>query len=145
MPDISEIFVAGGERAAVLSQCPLGGVYDDAVDRESAYELLRGKPAEAPAQRAGGAWSRPGGEKRRGGFRRDAAEERAPAKSSTRRSARQSTRAPKREKSAVEKVLLGDGRRQGLAEAMAKSAVRTVGRRIGSRLVRGIPGSLFKG
>lgn len=63
-----------------------------------------------------------------------------PAKSSTRRS----TRAPKREKGMVGKVLMGDGRRQGLAEAMAKSAIRTVGRQIGRSLVRGILGSLFK-
>jgi len=47
-------------------------------------------------------------------------------------------------KGMVERVLLGDGRRQGLAEAMAKSAVRTVGRQVGLSPVRGILGSLFK-
>lgn len=44
----------------------------------------------------------------------------------------------------MERMIFGDSRRQGLAEAMAKSAVRTVGRRIGSQIVRGVLGSLFK-
>ncbi len=141
-PPLSRIGPASeSERAAVQAQSPLGGAYDKAVDRESAYEVLRGRPEEEAApQPASGPWRRPGGEERRGGPWRDNDAGTAPAKSSTRRS----TRAPKREKSAVEKVLLGDGRRQGLAEAMAKSAVRTVGRQIGRSLVRGILGSLFK-
>jgi DNA helicase HerA-like ATPase len=142
-PPLSRIGPASdGERAAVLVESPLGGVYDEAVDRKSAYEILRGRPPEeAATPRASGPWRRPGGEERQSGPWRGGTDDKAPAKSSTRRS----TRAPKREKSVVEKVLLGDGRRQGLAEAMAKSAVRTVGRQIGSRLVRGILGSLFKG
>ena len=142
-PPLSRIGPASGsERAAVLGRSPLGGVYDEAVDRESAYEILRERPQEEePPPPASGPWRRPGGEERQSGPWRGKTGDKAPAKSSTRRS----TRAPKREKSAVEKVLLGDGRRQGLAEAMAKSAVRTVGRQIGSRLVRGILGSLFKG
>jgi DNA helicase HerA-like ATPase len=142
-PPLSRIGLAStGERAAILAESPLGSVYDEAVDRESAYEMLRGQPeAEAPPQPASGPWRRPGGKERRGGPWRDKKAGKTAVKSSTRRS----TRTPKREKSTVEKVLLGDGRRQGLAEAMAKSAVRTVGRQIGSRLIRGILGSLFKG
>jgi DNA helicase HerA-like ATPase len=141
-PPLSRIGPASeGERSAVLTDSPLGDVYDESVDRESAYEALRGQAVEdTPAQSANSPW---GGGERRGSRREEAAGE-PPARSSTRRSSRRSIREPKREKGMVEKVLLGDGRRQGLAEAMAKSAVRTVGRQIGSRLVRGILGSLFK-
>lgn len=136
-PPLSRIGPASeSERAAVQAQSPLSETYDAAVDRESAYEVLRGRPAEeAEPPAASGPWRRPGGEERL---------KSAPAKSPTRRSTRQSTREPKREKGMVEKLLMGDGRRQGMAEAMAKSAVRTVGRQIGRSLVRGILGSLFK-
>jgi len=146
-PPLSRIGPASkAERATVLAASPLGGVYDEAVDRNSAYEVLRGEPeAEAPAQSDSGPWRRPGGNERRSGPHREKDDGVPPAKSPGKSTTRRSTREPKREKSTVEKVLLGDGRRQGLAEAMAKSAVRTVGRQIGRSLVRGILGSLFKG
>jgi DNA helicase HerA-like ATPase len=145
-PPLSRIGPASeSERAAVLDQSPLGGVYEATVDRESAYEILRDRPGEeaAPAP-VSGPWRRPGGQERVRDLARDQTDDDAPRKTSTRRSVRRSTREPEREKSVVEKVLLGDGRRQGLAEAMAKSAVRTVGSQIGRSLVRGILGSLFK-
>jgi hypothetical protein len=41
-------------------------------------------------------------------------------------------------------VLLGSGRRQGLIESMAKSAVRSAGSQVGRQLIRGIMGSLLK-
>jgi hypothetical protein len=45
----------------------------------------------------------------------------------------------------MEKIILGDGRRQGLAEAMAKSAVRQIGSSLGRRILRGVLGSILKG
>ena len=112
------------ERGAIMAQSPLAGVYDQTVDRESAFERLQARATASPA-RGTGRWERAGGS----------------ARSTT---APTASRAPKPEKSMVEKVLWGDGRRQGLAEAMAKSAVRDVGRRIGREIVRGVLGSLFK-
>jgi DNA helicase HerA-like ATPase len=146
-PPLSRIGPASkGERAAILAGSPLGGVYDEAVDRESAYEKLRGQAgAEAMEPGDSGTWRRPGGKERRNSPWRGEDTETMPTKSPAKPPKRRSTRAPKREKGMVEKVLMGDGRRQGLAEAMAKSAVRTVGRQIGRSLVRGILGSLFKG
>jgi DNA helicase HerA-like ATPase len=44
---------------------------------------------------------------------------------------------------AVRDVLLGNGRRQGMIEAMAKSASRSIGSRIGQQIVRGVLGSIF--
>jgi hypothetical protein len=44
----------------------------------------------------------------------------------------------------IEKVILGDGRRQGLAEAMAKSVVRQIGSSVGRQLVGGVLGSLLR-
>ncbi|WP_266159940.1 helicase HerA-like domain-containing protein [Dyella silvatica] len=46
---------------------------------------------------------------------------------------------------AIKDALLGTSRRQGMIEAMAKSASRTVGTRIGQQIVRGVLGSIFGG
>jgi DNA helicase HerA-like ATPase len=41
--------ITPGERQSIVAQSPVGGVYDTAVDRESAYEVLKGRQAqEAP-------------------------------------------------------------------------------------------------
>ncbi len=109
------------ERAGVMTDSPVAGLYDQAVDRESAFEVLQARAAEAQPRRGTGRWERPAGADRRG----------AGADSGAKRGT-------------VERVLFGDGRRQGLAEAMAKSAVRSVGRRIGNEIARGILGSIFR-
>ena len=44
--------LAPGERQAIIAQSPVGGVYDTLIDRESAYEVLKGKQAQAPVQPA---------------------------------------------------------------------------------------------
>lgn len=107
------------ERAAVLADSPLAGAYDTVVDRASAFEKLQARASQTSLPGAGGRWGRPADRVRR-------------------------TVGQKASKGTIERVLLGDGRRQGLAESMAKSAVRSVGRRIGNEIVRGILGSIFK-
>jgi len=42
-------------------------------------------------------------------------------------------------------AVLGTRRRQGLLEATAKSAARTVGNKLGQQLLRGLLGSLTRG
>ncbi len=39
----------------------------------------------------------------------------------------------------------GSSRRQGVAEALVKSTVRTIGSQLGRQIIRGVPGSLFGG
>jgi hypothetical protein len=104
---------------------PVAGQYDQAVDRESAFEILRkkgqaaadaaaqrqaepqrqaqpqGRSAEAPSSDSGSGWSIPG-------------------------------------------FGSGNGRRQSVAEAAIKSVVRSVGSQVGRALVRGILGSLTR-
>jgi hypothetical protein len=41
--------------------------------------------------------------------------------------------------------LSGSGRRQGVAEALVKSTVRTIGSQLGRQIIRGVLGSLFGG
>ncbi|GAP64975.1 ATPase [Mizugakiibacter sediminis] len=46
---------------------------------------------------------------------------------------------------AVRDALLGSKRRQGLIEAMGKSAARSVGSQLGRQIMRGVLGSIFRG
>jgi len=43
----------------------------------------------------------------------------------------------------VRDVMLGSGRRQGVVEAMAKQAARTVGSQVGRQILRGVLGGIF--
>jgi len=125
--------ITPAERAAVLGASPVGGRYDQAVDRPSAFEALRKQSPEPAAKTAppsgSGGWSRPAD-----------IPTRRPPETTTPRS-----RAPREEKSTIEKIILGDGRRQGVAEAMAKSVARQIGSSLGRKILRGMLGSILKG
>jgi hypothetical protein len=45
----------------------------------------------------------------------------------------------------MEKIILGDGRRQGVLEAAAKSVVRNMAGQVGRQIVRGMLGSILRG
>ncbi|WP_421929213.1 helicase HerA-like C-terminal domain-containing protein [Neoaquamicrobium sediminum] len=114
------------ERKKVMGLSPVAGQYDQAVDRESAYELLQKKAEEAAktaeqeerqaekeaASEGGSGWTLPDFGGSSGG--------KAPRKTS-RRSGYQ---------------------RQTVTETAIKSVVRTIGSTLGRELVRGILGSL---
>jgi DNA helicase HerA-like ATPase len=127
------------ERAAIMEASPIKGKYEQLVDRESAFERLRGRASAAasapaaPQPTGAGGWQRPG----RYGSR--------PMPHSQDRYAPQPRGGQaRRERGVIEKVILGDGRRQGLAEAMAKSVVRQIGSSVGRQIVRGVLGSLLR-
>jgi hypothetical protein len=118
-------------RARLIASSPAAGVYEKTVDRESAYERLKGRAEEAPPQERSPTWQR----------------ETAPPQQ----------RMPPREQPPPQQGgLMNDilfGRRgprggrqtQGLVEAMAKSAARSVGSQAGRALIRGVLGSLLGG
>ena len=108
------------ERKQVLADSALGKKYDEAVDRESAYEKLK-KRAEKAAADAEKAETKKKKER----------EYRAPAK-------RKSTSRGRKRKSS-------SSGRQGVFETLAKSIARTVGRELTGKVIRGVLGSLFKG
>jgi DNA helicase HerA-like ATPase len=104
------------ERAAINAASPVAGVYEKVVDRESAYEKLKGR-AVASAAPAGG----PGGTPAAGGGFMASI------------------------KDSLGGLMTGSGRKDSMVEAMAKSAARTVGSSVGREIVRGVLGSLFAG
>jgi DNA helicase HerA-like ATPase len=103
------------ERKAVMERSPVKGVYDKPVDRESAYEKLANRAAVS----AGGAPASSAGSS--GGGIMDSI------------------------KGSLGGLMTGSGRKDSLVEAMAKSAVRTMGSTVGREIVRGVLGSLLGG
>ena len=109
------------ERRAFINQSPVLGQYDKTIDRESAYEILQKKMAQAKAEAeqpeaaapSGGGWHLPdfGG------------------------GAQTSTRTVARPRASS---------RQTVTETAMKSVVRSVGSSLGRALVRGILGSLTR-
>jgi DNA double-strand break repair helicase HerA and related ATPase len=115
--------ITDAERATIRSRSPVGTRYDAAVDRDSAYEMLTrraGDPDAAPAP-AGGAHAPAG----------------APADAPA---AAQGSGWGK----AISDAVFGTNRRQGMIEAMAKSAARNAGSKLTNSLLRGVLGSLLK-
>lgn len=110
------------QRQALMAGSLVAGVYEKVVDRESAYEQLKGRAAEAAAQAPASGKGAPGSAQDNGGGLMGG----------------------------LNDVLFGStgprgGRRDGLAQTMAKSAVRTMGTTLGKEILRGVLGSLFGG
>jgi uncharacterized protein len=109
--------VTADERAATMATSPVAGVYEKTIDRESAYERLKGRIESQPAPTPGPAGPAPG---TGGGVLGTI-------------------------KDSLGGLMTGSGRKDSLIESMAKSAARTVGSSIGREIVRGVLGSLFGG
>jgi DNA helicase HerA-like ATPase len=115
------------ERAQLLKTSVVAGIYDTTEDRESAYEILRGRAAAAtqakaeaeaqkqaqPAGKGGGAGG-PGADAGWGGAI----------------------------KGSLDGLLTGSGRKDSVIETAAKSMMRTVGSSLGRAIVRSILGTM---
>jgi DNA helicase HerA-like ATPase len=112
--------LSDAERDAAIKASSIYGHYEKAIDRESAYEKLKGRTvARQEATSAGAGGSAPAGQE--GGLM-----------------------------DTLGSVLIGKtgprgGHRDGLIEAMAKSTARTIGSQIGREVVRGVLGSILGG
>jgi len=124
------------QRKALIEGSLVAGVYEKMVDRESAYEKLKGRAAGSADAAAPGD--------------RTMADE---ARSATRTSPTGAP-APADEGGGVlgglRDVLFGStgprgGRHEGLAESAARSAMRTIGSSVGREIVRGVLGSILGG
>jgi hypothetical protein len=147
------------ERKSIVAASPLHAKYAEAVDRESAYERLRGQSAAA-APAAPARPARPGAIPPPPAAGNEANEWGNHAGTTASRSAPPPAPAPAPEASSGGLLgglgdLLGGttgprgGHREGVLEAAAKSAVRgvagTVGREIGKQILRGVLGSILGG
>ncbi|MCM5555513.1 helicase HerA-like domain-containing protein [Pleomorphomonas sp. NRK KF1] len=151
------------ERAALMAASPLRGIYDEAVDRESAFEVLKARangsqkrhePVDPPRTRRespgfsvpdfGWSRSRPNAPTSE---TRDDEPARRPRLDEY-ESAAERRRREERDERAARRDTYGYGRRQTVTEAAIKSVVRSVSSQVGSQigraLVRGVLGSLLK-
>ncbi len=123
MPPASQLGPITPEQRQVLLQSSLvAGIYEQALDRESAFEKIKGQSAATPNSASNptqtGEQSQ-GAEKESGGFM-----------------------------AGMSDILFGSsgprgGQRDGVAQLVVKSAVRTVGSAIGREIVRGVLGGLL--
>lgn len=127
------------ERQALRAASPVGAKYDQAIDRESAYEVLkqRSEAAEAPATPPPAAES--------GGWTLNwpwaSKPQPAPAPAPTPRPRAPAPRpAPAPRAPAAPRA----SSRQSVGEAFAKSMVRTVGNQLGRQVVRGLLGAILR-
>ncbi|MDE2415226.1 MAG: DUF853 family protein [Comamonadaceae bacterium] len=111
--------ITDAQRRALIAGSLVAGTYDTPVDRESAYEKLRGRSdaTVSNAAAAQGSAGTPAG----GGLMDE-----------------------------VNTVLFGStgprgGKKDGLVQTMAKSAVRTMGTSLGKEILRGVLGGIFGG
>jgi DNA helicase HerA-like ATPase len=116
--------ITPAQRQALIAGSLVAGTYEKTVDRESAYEMLRGRAATEVPAAAGG-----------------------PA-AGTSAGAGAGAAADAGMMGMVKDMMLGTtgprgGRRPGLVEAAASSAVRTIGSTVGRELIRGVLGSLL--
>ncbi len=109
------------ERAALIRRSLVFGHYEQAVDRESAYEKLKARAAEAPD-----------------------AEAPAPARG---RQPQEPPRQPGGILDGLGEIFGGGprGTRQTAAEAAVKSAARSIGSELGRQVLRGVLGSILGG
>ena len=113
--------ITPAQRQALLANSLVAGVYEKTVDRESAYEKLKGRTettkAQAPTGTAADNSKAEGGGGLLGG---------------------------------LSDAIFGStgprgGVRDGLAQSMAKSAVRSIGSAVGREIIRGVLGSILGG
>jgi DNA helicase HerA-like ATPase len=115
--------LTGEERQAILASSVLAGHYQAAVDRESAYEMLRGRVESTPAP-----------------------DSPPPPPSGAPRPAPDGGGLGETVLGGLGDVLVGRGRRSdSLMETVAKSAARSIASQVGREIARGILGSLLGG
>ena len=118
------------ERAQIMKHSLLYGVYDEAIDRESAYEILAQRSQDAKAEL-----------QRREQAERDAKEQAQAQKEAE----KQEALAERQRKRTTDKFI--NQTKRSVVSAISREATRQIksplGRSIGSSLMRGILGSLF--
>ncbi|MDH1700648.1 helicase HerA-like C-terminal domain-containing protein [Comamonas terrigena] len=119
--------ITAAQRQQLMQQSLVAGVYEKAVDRESAYEVLRSRAESAPA-----APGKPGA----AGTAGTAGAGTAPADSGM--------------MGELNDLLFGTtgprgGKKDGIVQTVVKSTARTMGTQLGRQILRGVLGGIFGG
>jgi len=147
--------ITAEQRKTLIDQSLVAGVYEKTVDRESAYEKLKGRAA-APTDRSatsgnGRTMADEASTAARGGNGPIGS---APAGQGSLPGSQAPAGTPPAEGGGVlgglKDVLFGStgprgGRHEGLAESAARSAMRSIGSAVGREIIRGVLGSILGG
>ncbi len=128
------------ERQACISQSVIAGVYEQQLDRESAYEMLQQKVEQRQQQAAAAEQAKIEAKEAEARAKQEAKEAEAQAKQQAReqeRLAREQQKEAERAAKQREKLT------QDIVGTFAKSAARSLGGSTGQKIVRGLLGSLF--
>lgn len=121
--------ITPAQRQALIAQSLVAGAYEKTVDRESAYEKLKGRAAAAPTTAPPGRTME------------DAPVGPTPAGAGT-------PEAPAGGgwlSDVAGGLLRGSGRKDSVLETVAKSAARSIGSTVGREIIRGVLGSILGG
>ncbi|MDO4222529.1 MAG: DUF853 family protein [Acinetobacter sp.] len=116
------------QRKALMQQSVIAGVYDTAIDRESAYERLQQKVQELAAQQQA---------------EQDAKEQQKAAEAQAKLDAQNAKEQARLQREQEKQAQQRSEATQDLMTTVAKTAVRALGSSAGQSLVRGLLGSLF--
>ncbi len=124
--------ITPAQRQALIANSLVAGVYEKAVDRESAYEKLKGRAVQSAD------------------VAQDMAREAESAVKAGKPAAGGAAPDDGGMLGGLKDVLFGStgprgGRREGLAESAARSAMRSVGSAVGREIIRGVLGSILGG
>ncbi|KXZ73189.1 AAA-like domain protein [Acinetobacter venetianus] len=121
--------ITAEERQVIIAQSIVAGIYDQAVDRDSAYELLQQKVLQQAQQKEADALAK-----------QQSKEQEILAK----QQAKEQERFAKEQQKAAEKAQRDREKlTQDIVGTFAKSAARSLGGSTGQKIVRGLLGSLF--
>ena len=140
--------ITAAERAAVMANSPVAGKYDKTVDRQSAYEMLTQRAADAAkeAERAEAEEAeREAADERRKALEKQMKEEDARRAREERELEREYRSARRYDPTPRRRTTTRRSSSDSFGEALTKSVVRELTGTTGRRIVRGILGSLFKG
>ena len=120
--------VSAQERAVLIETDAIGAKYDQAIDRESAEEILRGKVADAQAAASAA----------------KAAAEQAKADAETARAAEKQRAAEEQQAEREARAAQRPSAADKMLQSAARAAASSIGRQIGNQLLRGLLGGLFR-
>jgi uncharacterized protein len=129
--------ISAEQRSALLQNSLVAGVYEKTVDRESAYEKLKGRAANSPTEAPGSASGKSMREEAASAVRGGANDAAAGAASEAAGGGWLGDLAGG--------LIRGSGRKDSVLETVAKSAARTIGSTVGREIIRGVLGSLLGG
>ncbi len=139
LPPCSQIGpIEASDRARIVKTSPVFGVYDQTIDRESAYELLNSRVAAEQSRKQADAEAAQRAKEEAARTKEEAARLRQEAALARAKAAKE--RAEQAQRRSTGGDIFGQLTRQATS-----TVTRTIGNEIGRQLVRGILGSIFGG